>query len=150
MELTTPKDQVTNQSKIRKRKQSTPRSYGDSFRPLLAFAANCLCLLIMAQAIATHGVMGEETPSLSTRPKALVYRGPAAGPGLSEAVAGLLESSPQKFQVQYVGPNETIGISSQSLSNVDLYAQPGGPGTIRSSTTISTAHELNALNIFPK
>lgn len=121
-ELTRPNDQVTNQSKFQKRKHST-RSHRQTYRSFLAFATKFLCLLIMAQAIATQAVIGE------TRPKALVYRGPAAGPGLSEAVAGLLESSPQKFQVQYVGPNEAINISQQSLSDVALYAQPGGPGT---------------------
>jgi hypothetical protein len=65
---------------------------------------------------------------IMSRPRALVYRGPCTSDGLPEAVAKLLESSPQSFDVQYAGPGEAINVSSQSLSQVDLYAQPGGPG----------------------
>lgn len=60
--------------------------------------------------------------------RALIYRGPASGEGLSEAVAQLLESSPRKFKVQFAGPNEVVDVSAESLKAVDLYAQPGGPG----------------------
>jgi hypothetical protein len=60
--------------------------------------------------------------------RAIVYRGPASGEGLSEAVAQLLESSPRKFKVQFAGPGEAIDVSAESLKTVDLYAQPGGPG----------------------
>lgn len=67
----------------------------------------------------------------ATQPRALVYRGPAACKGCAEAVAQLLENSPQKFTVTYVGPNEDTNISSDSLKGVDVYAQPGGPGTLR-------------------
>ncbi|TWU74015.1 hypothetical protein ED733_000780 [Metarhizium rileyi] len=62
-----------------------------------------------------------------SRPRALVYRGPASGEGLAEAVANLLESSPRNFEVQYAGPREAINVSHESLSKVQLYAQPGGP-----------------------
>ncbi|OAQ61406.1 biotin protein ligase [Pochonia chlamydosporia 170] len=63
----------------------------------------------------------------AAQPRALVYRGPAACKGCAEAVAQLLENSPQKFTVTYVGPNEDTNISSDSLKGVDVYAQPGGP-----------------------
>ncbi|GIZ36950.1 hypothetical protein CKM354_000041500 [Cercospora kikuchii] len=61
-----------------------------------------------------------------SRPRALVYRGPATSEGLPEAVAQLLESSPRHFEVQYAGPNEAVDISAGALRAVDLYAQPGG------------------------
>lgn len=63
------------------------------------------------------------------RPKALVYRGPAACNGCPEAVAALLQSSPSNFEVDYAGPNEKIDINEASLQHVQLYAQPGGGGT---------------------
>ncbi|KID85300.1 biotin protein ligase [Metarhizium guizhouense ARSEF 977] len=61
------------------------------------------------------------------RPRALVYRGPASSHGLPEAVARLLESCPRRFEVQYAGPSEAVQVSHETLSEVDLYAQPGGP-----------------------
>lgn len=62
------------------------------------------------------------------RPKALVYRGPTVCDGCPEAVAQLLETSPSNFIVDYVGPKEKIKLSADSLSKVDMYAHPGGPG----------------------
>ncbi|KAJ5807735.1 hypothetical protein N7474_009004 [Penicillium riverlandense] len=60
------------------------------------------------------------------RPKAMVYRGPAACNGCPESVAELLRSSSSHFDVQYAGPNEKIDINEGSLQEVQLYAQPGG------------------------
>ncbi|SMR60846.1 unnamed protein product [Zymoseptoria tritici ST99CH_1A5] len=61
------------------------------------------------------------------RPQAIVYRGPAASEGLPESVAYLLQSSPRNFEVRYAGPNEDLSISAETLRDVSLYAQPGGP-----------------------
>jgi glutamine amidotransferase-like uncharacterized protein len=58
--------------------------------------------------------------------RALVYRGPAACEGCSEAVAALLESSRRGFEVEYVGPRERLKISDATLRSAALYAQPGG------------------------
>lgn len=55
------------------------------------------------------------------------YRGPAACDGCPESVAHLLKTSPSKFEVTYAGPHEHVKISEESLSQVDVYAQPGGP-----------------------
>ncbi|QUC23379.1 uncharacterized protein UV8b_07620 [Ustilaginoidea virens] len=66
-------------------------------------------------------------PAAAPRPRALVYRGPAGHHDLSKAVAQLLESSPRRFEVQYAGPNESVDVTRESLSHVQLYAQPGGP-----------------------
>ena len=68
------------------------------------------------------------TSVTAQRPRALVYRGPAACDGCPEAVGKLLESSPSKFQVTYAGPHEDIQISADTLSQADVYAHPGGGG----------------------
>jgi hypothetical protein len=66
--------------------------------------------------------------ALADRPQALVYRGPAVCDGCAEAVGTLLESSPSNFNVTYVGPKGDVDITSETLSNADLYAQGGGGG----------------------
>src|SRR5215831_18784305 len=64
------------------------------------------------------------------RPIAVVYRGPASCPGCSEAVAALIRRSPVNFKVSYIGPHEKLKLIAASLRGVDLYAQPGGNGTV--------------------
>lgn len=58
--------------------------------------------------------------------QALVYRGPASCEGCPESVGALLESSPTNINVTYVGPNEDVDITAESLSQADIYAHPGG------------------------
>ena len=65
--------------------------------------------------------------SFSSRPKALIYRGPAACNGCPESVAHLLKSSSYKFEVTYAGPKEKVDIDESSLDKVDIVAFPGGP-----------------------
>lgn len=64
----------------------------------------------------------------SKNPIALVYRGPAACSGCSEAIAVLLEKDPTyDFNVIYVGPDEKLSVQDGlKLKNAVLYAQPGG------------------------
>ena len=83
--------------------------------------------LFLATAIAVSPGRRDSCPS-GPRPKALVYRGPAACDGCPEAVAALLQSSPSAFDVEFCGPEEVIGINKTSLSGVQVYAQPGGGG----------------------
>lgn len=78
-----------------------------------------LSILLLAATMAT---------SAASRPKAMVYRGPAACQGCPESVAALLRSSPSNFDVVFAGPNENIDITESSLKGIDLYAQPGGGG----------------------
>ena len=66
----------------------------------------------------------------TSRPRAMVYRGPAACDDCPEAVGHLLETSPQNFEVIYAGPDEDVEVTAQSLRSVQLYAQPGGPGVL--------------------
>lgn len=58
--------------------------------------------------------------------QALVYRGPASCEGCSESVGALLQSSPTKINITYVGPNEDVDITTETLSQADIYAHPGG------------------------
>jgi glutamine amidotransferase-like uncharacterized protein len=75
---------------------------------------------------------GKNYSTPPTNPVALVYRGPAGCPGCSEAVAELLKSDTKyNFDVIYVGPKEKISVrDGLKLSNVVLYAQPGGDGSV--------------------
>jgi glutamine amidotransferase-like uncharacterized protein len=45
-------------------------------------------------------------------------------------VAELLHSSQWSFDVQYVGPNERLKLSTATLQAATLYAQPGGSGDL--------------------
>jgi hypothetical protein len=58
---------------------------------------------------------------------ALVYRGPTASEGLPESRRDLLVAS-HSNNVTFAGPNEPVKINAESLSYVDILAQPGGPG----------------------
>lgn len=62
------------------------------------------------------------------RPKALVWRGGYVCGGCPAAVKNLLTSSPSHFDVSFVGPNETVHLTPEALSKVDIFAYPGGPG----------------------
>lgn len=77
--------------------------------------------------LSTFAIARAEDP----RPKALVYRGPAACQGCPEAVASLLRSSTPGFDVEYAGPREKADVDAESLRNFDLYAQPGGGGKFK-------------------
>lgn len=65
-------------------------------------------------------------PGSARAPRALVYRGPAACRGCSEAVAALLRTSPAKFDVAYCGPDEELPLTAATLKPAAVYAQPGG------------------------
>lgn len=74
------------------------------------------------------GIAANIGASLASLPQAAVYRGPAACAGCPEAVAQLLSTSSLGFNVTFVGPQEAVNISSQVLTLMDVYAQPGGGG----------------------
>ena len=80
----------------------------------------------------THGTGGGGSSSGTgaAAPRALVYRGPASCDGCSEPVAALLGTSKHGFEVAFVGPAETLGLTDQALADATLYAQPGGGGTV--------------------
>ncbi|MEV0133017.1 BPL-N domain-containing protein [Dactylosporangium sp. NPDC050688] len=80
---------------------------------------------------ALGGVAGAGYAVLSAaRPLALVYRGPAACAGCSEAVAALLRGAPSGLRTEFCGPGEDRALSADSLAGAAVYAQPGG-GDVR-------------------
>lgn len=75
-------------------------------------------------------VVGSDPQAQETAPQAVVYRGPAACRGCSAAVADLIRQSPRGFDVRYIGPKEQLKLTPASLRGVELYAQPGGNGSV--------------------
>jgi hypothetical protein len=74
------------------------------------------------------------------RPKALVYRD---SPDVTcedcpETIAQLLESSPARFHVLFAGPKD-VKVDSHSLSDITLFAFPGGPGEFPQEPNASSA-----------
>lgn len=63
------------------------------------------------------------------RPLALVYRGPAAGPGCAESVARLLRDCPVGYRTYFCGPDGDVPLSPATLARAAVFAQPGG-GTV--------------------
>lgn len=67
-------------------------------------------------------------PAVEAVRTAVIYRGSSACDDCPESVGRLLENSPYHFKVRYAGPDEEVDLSPELLSQVDLYAYPGGPG----------------------
>lgn len=63
--------------------------------------------------------------------RALVYRGRAACEGCPEALAELLRGSRWKFEVNYVGDDESPTTLRDILTTAALYAQPGGGKSVQ-------------------
>lgn len=55
-----------------------------------------------------------------------VYRGPATEDGTPESAADLFTSAWKNSEVTYVGPDEDVQISKETLKDFDVYIQPGG------------------------
>jgi biotin protein ligase-like protein len=86
------------------------------------------CLVVLAGC--ATAAAAEQPSGTQHRPVAVVYRGPAGCSGCSEAVAALLRRSPLHFRVSYIGPHEKRTVTAANLRGVDLYAQPGGSGSV--------------------
>ena len=65
-----------------------------------------------------------------------IYRGPAGCDDCSENVAKALERINPNYRIDFVGADEPIDITPQTLARYDLYVQPGGgqdiPGALDS------------------
>ncbi|MHA4979845.1 BPL-N domain-containing protein [Pseudomonas extremorientalis] len=65
-----------------------------------------------------------------------IYRGPAGCDDCSENVAKALQRINPNYRIDFVGADEPIDITPQTLARYDLYVQPGGgqdiPGALRS------------------
>ncbi|WP_460149347.1 BPL-N domain-containing protein [Pseudomonas sp. H1_A03] len=65
-----------------------------------------------------------------------IYRGPAGCDDCSENVAKALHRLNPSYHIDFVGADEQVDITPQTLARYDLYVQPGGgqdiPGALRS------------------
>lgn len=65
-----------------------------------------------------------------------IYRGPAGCDDCSENVAKALQRLDPNYHIDFVGADEPIDITPQTLARYDLYVQPGGgqdiPGALQS------------------
>ena len=55
-----------------------------------------------------------------------IYRGQAGCPDCSENVKTALQRLDPNYQIDFVGADEPIDITPQTLARYDLYVQPGG------------------------
>ncbi len=77
-------------------------------------------------ALGAGGVWDRARPG-SSSPLALVYRGPAASPGIPEDTAAFLRTCPQRFRVEFCGPRAgDLRVDATTLARAALYVQPGG------------------------
>ena len=110
---------------------------------LLLLSVLCSCTLFpdnTAKNSSSSSNNGSSSKNNGTQPLALVYRGPAACDGCPEAAAALLQSSQWGFDVQYVGPQESLSIADGlKLPNAKVYVQSGGNDDVDQTYTLLQA-----------
>ena len=72
--------------------------------------------------------MGATDNTAAQLVRAMIYRGKNASENCPESVGHLFKSTFPKVKVTYAGPDEKVKINAETLSQVDVFAQPGGPG----------------------
>ena len=87
--------------------------------------------IVARQALAATLVASVITTGHYTKiPKsAMIYRGKTACDGCPESIGELLKGVYPDIKVTYAGPDESTEINADTLRNVDVFAQGGGPGT---------------------
>jgi hypothetical protein len=60
--------------------------------------------------------------------KAMIYRGKSSCDRCPESIQNLLETAYPNINVVFAGPKEKTRINAETLSQVDIFIQPGGPG----------------------
>lgn len=109
------------------------------------------CSASAAHHITTETTDGGTLPTSDGQPTggggpiALVYRGPASCAGCAEAVAGVLQLA--AFDVHFVGPNEQLKATAETLSVATLYAQPGSAMSVPDSFD-AMAPDATAIDAF--
>ncbi|KAG9945051.1 hypothetical protein KCU85_g7549, partial [Aureobasidium melanogenum] len=58
---------------------------------------------------------------------AMIYRGTNGCEGCSESVQALLESAYPDINITFAGPDEEVKINADTLRDMDMFVQPGGP-----------------------
>ncbi|CAD0049618.1 unnamed protein product [Aureobasidium pullulans] len=87
-----------------------------------------LTIVAMAQHVAAAPCPSQGVPdSDADRLNAMIYRGTSGCEGCSESVQVLLESAYPDINVTFAGPDEDVQINAESLRQVDIFVQPGGP-----------------------
>jgi len=71
------------------------------------------------------------------RMRAMIYRGQAACEGCPESVETLLKQAYPTIDIIFAGPDEATHISSETLGQVEIFVQPGGPGMLVPTTPYS-------------
>ena len=72
--------------------------------------------------------MGATDNTAAQLVRAMIYRGKNASENCPESVGHLFKSAFPKVKVTYAGPDEKVKINAETLSQFDVFAQPGGPG----------------------
>lgn len=72
--------------------------------------------------------MGASESDTAQPIRAMIYRGKNASENCPESVGHLFKSTFPKVKITYAGPDEKVKINADTLSQTDVFAQPGGPG----------------------
>jgi hypothetical protein len=82
--------------------------------------------------------------------RVMIYRGKNSCDQCPESIAELFKCTFPKVNITYAGPDEDVQINADTLSQVDVYAQPGGPGMYmlmtKSSISFLTTHTQEKAN----
>ena len=70
----------------------------------------------------------ENTNATAQPIRVMIYRGANSSENCPESVAALFKSTFPNVTITYAGPDEQVKITAETLSQVDVFAQPGGPG----------------------
>lgn len=77
-----------------------------------------------------------------------IYRGPAGCEDCSETVEEAIKKMPVKSKIDFIGPDEDIDITKNSLKNYDVYIQPGGGQNIEAAYNSLGEKRVNAIKSY--
>ncbi|WP_295517082.1 BPL-N domain-containing protein [uncultured Pseudomonas sp.] len=80
-------------------------------------------VLILISLSALIALVGIDQPDVI---RIAVYRGPAACEGCAESVKEAIERLDSHYRVDFLGPNESLDVSTATLARYVAYVQPGG------------------------
>lgn len=90
----------------------------------IAFALACV-----VQHVAASPCLAQNLPqSQNENINAMIYRVADGCEGCSESIQALLESAYPVIHITFAGPDEAVKINAESLRDMDMFLQPGGPG----------------------
>ncbi|QWP79258.1 hypothetical protein J5226_01675 [Lysobacter sp. K5869] len=105
-----------------------------------------LAALVVLSALAPPSLADSRADTI----RIAVYRGPASCENCSETLKTAIERLSPRYRVDFVGEDERIDITPATLSQYDVYAQPGGgqdiPGALESlgDARIDAVHDYVA------